>query len=151
MPSRKIDDWLDAYMEYTSNSEPPTLFRKWTGISVIAAALQRKCYVDWGMLTFYPNLYIILVGPSGTRKGTAMYPGQDLLRELGIPLAADATTLQALIRRLKETNNTQINPDTGVPVFHSSMTIFSKESKYFPALTPPAQALGLEPLETILV
>ncbi len=127
MSDRKLTDWLDSYMEYTDNSEPPVLFRLWTAISVLAAALQRKCYVDWGMLTFYPNLYIILVGPSGTRKGTAMYPGQDLLRELGVSLAADATTLQALIRRLKETNSTQLSPETGLPVFHSSMTIFSKE------------------------
>ena len=131
MPKRKCDDWITTYMHYTENSEPPTLFRKWVGISVIAAALQRKCRLEWGMLTFYPNLYVLLIGPSGTRKGTAMYPGQDLLRELSVPMAADATTLQALIRRLKENNSSTYDADTGLTEFHSSMTIFSKEFTVF--------------------
>ncbi len=131
MNKRLCHDWLDTYMSYTSNSEPPTLFRTWVGISVIAAALQRKCRLNWGMLTFYPNLYILLIGPSGTRKGTAMYPGQDLLRSIDIPMAADATTLQALIRRLKENNSSTFDPETGITELHSSMTIFSKEFTVF--------------------
>jgi hypothetical protein len=131
MKKRKCSDWIESYLEYTDNSEPPALFRLWTGISVLAAALQRKCYVSWGMLTFYPNLYVILVGPSGTRKGTAMYPGQALLRRLEVRLAADATTLQALIRRLKESTSTRIDTATGLPQSHSSMTIFSKEFTVF--------------------
>ena len=131
MSERHLPDWLDAYMDYTDNSEPPKLFRLWVGISVIAAAMQRKCCVEWGMLTFYPNLYVILVGPAATRKGTAMYPGQALLRKLEVPMAADATTLQALIRRLKEASTTVVDSRTHIPKFHSSMTIFSKEFTVF--------------------
>lgn len=131
MSERRLPDWLDAYMEYTDNSEPPELFRQWVGVSVIAAALQRKCYLNWGMLTFYPNMYIILVGPPAARKGTAMYPGQALLRKLEIPMAADSTTREALIRRLKEASTTVVNSKTSIPSFHSSMTIFSKEFTVF--------------------
>lgn len=130
MSERQLPNWLDAYMEYTDNSEPPELFRQWVGISVLAAAMQRKCYLSWGMLTFYPNLYIILVGPPATRKGTAMYPGQAFLRKLEIPMAADATTLQALIRRLKEANATVVNARS-MASFHSSLTVFSKEFTVF--------------------
>ena len=80
---RKLPNWIDAFMLYTHNTEPPTLFRKWTAISCIAAAMQRKCVVEWGTsLTFYPNLFIVLVGPSATGKGTAMNPGLDIISEL---------------------------------------------------------------------
>ncbi len=51
---RKLNDWIDGFMQYTENSEPPLLFRKWTAISCMAAALQRKVRIEWGTaLTFY--------------------------------------------------------------------------------------------------
>jgi hypothetical protein len=132
-PKRKLDNWIDAFLQYTDNTEPPYLFRKWTAISVIASALQRKCYIKWGTsLTWYPNLYVVLVGPSATGKGTAMSPGLDLLQDLGtIRLASNATSLQALIRRLKETNLSDPDMETGKMQLHSSMTIFSKEFTVF--------------------
>lgn len=130
---RQLPDWIDAFMLYTENTEPPILYRKWTAISVLAAVLQRKCRVEWGTsLIFYPNLYIVLVGPSATGKGTAMSPGLDLLEDLRhIKIAAQATSLQALIRRLKETNFNDPDLKTGEMQMHSSMTIFSKEFTVF--------------------
>lgn len=131
--NRKLKDWLDGFLKYTENTEPPFLFRKWTGISVIASVLQRKCRVEWGSsLVFYPNLYIILVGPSASGKGTAMTPGLDLLHNLGhVKISAQATSLQALIRRLKETNYNDIDLETGEMLAHSSLTVFSKEFSVF--------------------
>lgn len=130
---RELPNWIDGFMLYTENTEPPRLFRKWTALSIIAAALQRKVRMEWGTsLIFYPNLYVVLVGKSATGKGTAMNPGLDLIRDLGtIRIAANATSLQALIRRLKETNLTDVDMITGKTNFHSSMTIYSKEFTVF--------------------
>lgn len=129
---RALSDWLDGYMEYTEDSEPPKMFHLWTAISTIASALQRKCYLCWGTLTFYPNLYVVLVAPSGKcRKGTAMDPARDLLNTLALPLAAEATTREALIRALREANSTNFDPNTGDQHFHSSLTIHSKELTVF--------------------
>jgi hypothetical protein len=132
-PGRMLEDWIAGFMEYTDNTEPPYLFRKWTAISCIAAALQRKVRCEWGTsLTFYPNLYIVLVGPSATGKGTAMNPGLSIISEIpAIRLSAQATSLQALIRHLKDTNLTDINLETSEQQFHSSLTIFSKEFTVF--------------------
>jgi hypothetical protein len=131
--NRKLDDWINSFMEFTENSEPPEAFRFWTAVSVLASALQRKCFIQWGSsLIFYPNLYIVLVGPSGVRKGTAMDPGFDLIEDIGkIKVSAQATSLQALIRRIKETNYQDPDLNTGKMQFHSSMTIFSKEFTVF--------------------
>lgn len=130
---RQLEDWISAWLKFTTNTEPADTFRLWTAISIIASALQRKCYLPWGSsLVFYPNLYIVLVGPSGVRKGTAMSPGLDIIQDLGkIKTAAQATSLQALIRRLKETNFQDPDLETGALQFHSSMTIFSKEFTVF--------------------
>lgn len=130
MSERLLNDWINSYMVYTEDSDPPRTYRLWTAVSVVAAALQRKCYIPWGGDKMFPNLYIILVGPSGCRKGTAMKPGQRMLRELQIPMAHEATTYQALIRRLRQVNATDITPE-GAPQFHASMTVFSKEFTVF--------------------
>src|SRR4030066_746896 len=94
--NRCLGDWISGFMQYTENSEPPTLFKKWTAISCIAAALQRKVRVEWGTaLTFYPNFYVVLVGPSATGKGTAMNPGLGILNEVpAVRMTAQATSLQ---------------------------------------------------------
>lgn len=130
---RNLPNWLDAFMLLTEDSEPPILFRKWTGISTIASALQRKCRVDIGIsLTFYPNFYVVLVGPSATGKGTAMKYAYDIIEQVpAIRLSAQATSLQALIRRMKETNLTDIDMETGQQYFHSSLSIFSNEFTVF--------------------
>ena len=132
MSERRLTDWIDAYMTFTENTEPAELFRKWTAVSVICAALRRKCRLDWGSLTFYPNMYIILVGPSGSRKGTAMDPAYEIACEIAdIKMAAEATTRESLIRQLKKANYTEHNLVTGKPDYHSSLTIWSQELTVF--------------------
>lgn len=128
---RVLDDWLSSYLKYTSNSEPPTSYHTWVGISIIAAVLQRKCFLPWGTLTFYPNMYIVLVGPSGKcRKGTAMSFGKKLLSKLGIKIAAEAITREALIRELKNSEGSSLD-DQGLPEMHSSLTVYSPELTVF--------------------
>ena len=128
--ARKAGDWLTSYLKYTENSEPPELYKLWVGISVIAASLQRKVFLEWEKKV-YPNMYIVLVGPSGKcRKGTAMYPGEALLRKLGVKLSAEAITREALIRELKNSVEGAILSETS-HMMHSSLTVFSKELTVF--------------------
>lgn len=128
---RKLGNWIDHYMHYTENSEPPNLFRKWCAISTIAAAMQRKCWLHWGTdMTLYPNMFIVLVGPPATRKGTAMNPAERLLRDLEIKFAASATTKEALIQSITSAE-TFTNLVNGEICIHSSLTVFSKELTVF--------------------
>ncbi len=130
---RSLPDWINGFMRLTDDSEPPKLFLKWAAISAVASALQRKTFLKLGIsLTIYPNLYIVLVGPSATGKGTAMKYSYDILENIpSIHLSAQATSLQALIRRMKDINLTDIDPKTGKQYFHSSLTIFSNEFTVF--------------------
>jgi len=129
---RKLDDWLSAYMDYTDDTEPRELFRKWCGISAIAACLKRKCYLALGREIFYPNFYIVLVGPPAARKGTAMKPAIELLDSLGIVKAADESSRQKLITRLKMCYTVEGDPNNQAGMFsHSSLTIISTELTVF--------------------
>lgn len=123
-----IDNWIKSYLRYTDNSEPPTLFREWCAVSVIAAALQRKCWLEWGTVMMYPNLYVVLTAPAGkARKGTAMQPAKKLLSTLGIPMSAEAITREALIKLLRESER----DIDGIGGAHSSLTVMSPELTVF--------------------
>lgn len=130
MAQRNVPDWIEGYLAYTEDSEPPKLFKEWCAVSVIAAALQRKCRLEWGTTVFYPNLYIVLTAPAGkARKGTAMAPARKFIDRIGIPLAAEAVTREALIRTLKESESV-ISTENGI-IVHSSLTVFSPELTVF--------------------
>lgn len=129
---RQLNDWIDGYLTVCKNSEPPKMYHLWCAISVIAAVLQRKCRIDWGTITFYPNMYIVLVGPSGAcRKGTAMGTALDFLENLDVKLAAESITREALIRELKNANDNTVNLETGSSDMHSSLTIWAPELTVF--------------------
>jgi len=127
---RKVPDWIDGFLRCTENTEPSRAYRLWTAVASIASVLQRKCRLDWGTLTFYPNMYVVLVGPPAARKGTAMSLAKPLLDELQIKMAAEAITREALIRELKNSTDTLIT-EGGKMYFHSSLTIWSQELTVF--------------------
>ena len=130
MSRRTGDDWIEAFVRYTQNTEPRESFKRWTAISTVAAVLQRKCFLRWGSETFYPNMYIVLVGPPASRKGSAMRPGRDLLNKIGIYTSANASSWQKLVGSLKEQIETGQGPD-GKMVMHASMNIISTELTVF--------------------
>ena len=131
MADRLLPNWIDAYLEYSDNEEPAKIFKYWAAIGAVAACLERKCWTTIGKLTFYPNFYIVLVGPSGCRKGTALDPIYKLLSHRNIHLSADCTTIQALVKDLSESASLNVSQDGTGMESHISMTIFSKELTVF--------------------
>ncbi len=131
MEDRKLPDWIEGYLKFTSNDEPRETFRLFTAVSTVAAGLQRKCHINWEK-TIYPNLYIVLVGPPAARKNTAIEPAEEMLIELGIQVSAQATTREALIRRLKKVGELpQLSEEILVTPQDAAMTIVSSEFTVF--------------------
>lgn len=119
-------------MLYTANSEPSELYREWVGVFSIASVLRRKCFLPWlGTDTFYPNLYVVLVGPAGARKGTAMRPGVTLMRKMGINMSSASITREALILQLKDSQDTEVDTDAGTMTLNSSLSVVSEELTVF--------------------
>lgn len=132
MGNRRLSNWLSAYLKYAENSEPPKSYHTWVGISLISAALQRRCWIKWGYETIYPNMYIVLIGPSGKcRKGTAMNIGKAIIGDIGIAMTSESTTREALIRDMKEAIGNFINPENNSMTFHCSLFCMSEELSVF--------------------
>ena len=132
MSLRRLNDWVSGYIEYSQETESPLSYHIWTSISLLAAALQRRVYIKWGYEILYPNMYIVLVGPSGKcRKGSAMNLGKDIITGLGIKVTSESITREALIRSMKRAVVNYIEPDTGIVRFHCSLTAMSQELSVF--------------------
>jgi hypothetical protein len=133
--SRELKSWLDAYLEYTDNSESPISYHTWCGLATIAGALQRKVYLRWGIgQVIYPNLYVVLIGPSGkTRKGVALGIAKDLLRQIpGITVAPESSSgKQSTILVMKRAGLDFVDPTDGKTKRHCSVTAFSEELSVF--------------------
>lgn len=62
-----IKDWL----AFCGGSETPFIMNLWTMLSGVAACLGRRNKLVIGRQTFYPNMYVFLVGPPAVRKSTS--------------------------------------------------------------------------------
>ncbi len=136
---RRLTNWKDAYLQYVDETEPPILYKEWTAISVIASALQRKSHIRFGTYVFYPNMYIVLVGPSGKcRKSKAMEPGRDFLNNINVNIAPDATSQVALLSELEDAIESGMTDRDGVPIpAHCSLTVYSMELTVFLSYNNP--------------
>lgn len=123
---RLLENWLLSYLTLVKKTEPPSRFHLWTAITIIGAMLGRKCEVKLGPESFFPNLYTILVGPPGVRKGTAIKYGHSILKEVQKGTSApDVVTKEQLIAEFELVQDT-VNVN-GNMVVHSSMFIIAPE------------------------
>lgn len=129
---RNLNNWIDAYCEYTADTESHPMFNKWVGASVISAALRKKVKFDLGRIKIYPNLYVVLVAEPGVaRKSQAISYGKGVMKGIQeINIASDAITREALLEECSGAVTDDILP-SGQILRHSSLTICSTEFETF--------------------
>ena len=76
---RLLNDWLKAFLDYTEELESPVTFLRWAGLATIGGAAQRKIFAETQAYMAFPNMYVTLVGPAGSKKSTAIRQGARLL------------------------------------------------------------------------
>lgn len=98
--SRRTNDWLQAFVDYSSFGEAPKRMYFWVGVSAIAGALRRRVWIDQAYFKWYANQYIILVAPPGiVSKSTTADTGMSLLRQVpNIKFGPSVVTWQALVQ-----------------------------------------------------
>lgn len=101
MPRLLQKSWLDSYLDYQANTENPREYNLWSGISVVSSALKRQVHIWYRQFQLYPNQYVILVGPAGIGKGSAINPAVAIAEEAGvINYIKDKITPEQLIEKL---------------------------------------------------
>jgi ABC-type phosphonate transport system ATPase subunit len=93
-------NFIESYLDFYADTEVPTIFNRWSAITGISALLGRQCWVEHGHNVIYPNMYVMLVGESGTRKSTAVGFSRKLLTDVGYKkFAAKKTSKEKVPRR----------------------------------------------------
>ena len=72
MKLETTNEFLKTYLEYVEHTESPRIFHIWAALVGISSCLGRKSFLPFGISPMFPNLFVLLVGPPATRKGTAM-------------------------------------------------------------------------------
>lgn len=98
---RHFTHWLRAYVAHAQVSESPIVFHVWTAISTVAGALRRNVWIDQIRYRYYPNFYIVLVGPAAITKTTAINSGKKLLTKVkGVNFGPASATWQSMIKNM---------------------------------------------------
>jgi hypothetical protein len=126
---RKLSSWTQAFEEYVKPMGSPPLFGRWTGIFTIAAAMERKTFVDTPKGRLFPNLYTILVGPAGAGKTVASSIAHDMMLHLEEHhIAPTSLTKAAMMDALEKAERHIVRPqDTPAVIDFNSLTIISNE------------------------
>lgn len=95
-----MTDYFAAYFAYAGvgKSESPTIFHRWTAVSIVGALLSRSIWFPFGHGRIYPNQYVMLMGSAGARKSTAINIGAKVCRAAGFNhFAADRVSKEKFL------------------------------------------------------
>lgn len=111
---------IQAYLDYTEKQESPELFHFWSCMSILSMALGRKCFINRGYFTCYPNQYIILVSDSAFCRKT-------VASDMAIRLYRDASIGDVFQGKVTERAMSQYLGDKTKSLGTASMYIYSPE------------------------
>src|SRR5690606_2605586 len=91
-------DIFRHYLQMTSGTEVPAIYRRWAIIAAIGAWIGRDAYFKFGGTELYPNLYVLLMGSSGAKKSSAIKRAKKILMQAGYEsFAAEKTTKEKFL------------------------------------------------------
>jgi hypothetical protein len=124
--ARRVNSWIEEFTKSTEPLETPKIFRRWAGISTIAAVLEQKVWMQTSTELF-PNIYTILVSGPGLGKTRTINAATAYLREIPeFHIAPTSLTSASLVDALMESKRLLIRlPDE--PLEYNSMLIAADE------------------------
>ncbi len=137
--SRRLPNWLDSWLSYTNVLGSPEIFRKWAGIGILGAVLERKVWARTKGSDLFPNLYIILVGPPGVGKSAVLSQSERLLRQVPeLFVAPSSVTTASIIDSLALAQRKIIRPQStpNFVQFNSLQIVASELGVFLPAYDP---------------
>jgi hypothetical protein len=92
-----IDLVVDSNIEF----EAPKRFYYWSALSAISAVLKDRVYFDMYAYKLYPNIYVLLYGPSGVRKGPPIALAEHVVKLVDNTRVINGrSSIEAIIKQL---------------------------------------------------
>jgi len=121
--------WMERVLESTKDSESPREYYYWAALSAISAVVANKVYLDRFYYKLWPNIYVILVGRSGLRKGPPIALAKKLVEEVNnTRVFSGRSSIEAIINELSIAKTT---PNGGPPIMDARGFLVSSEFASF--------------------
>lgn len=128
------EDWLNDFMSLTSTLVSPEIFRTWAGITVAAAAMERRLWTRTSGGAIYPNLFTTLVAPPGIGKSTVIDLCEGMMQDAGkFKLAPKDVTRSSLIDALTKAAQKQVKSTSEMIEYNSLFVTASELGVFLPA------------------
>jgi hypothetical protein len=102
------DNFIQQYLSYVGETECPTFYHRWCCISMVATYLERTYWFPNGHSIIYPNMYIMLLGPPGARKSTAIKVSKKVIAAAGYTrFSAEKTSKEKFLLDLAGEESTE--------------------------------------------
>lgn len=121
--------WVDKVLESTKGSESPREYYYWAALSAMSAVVANRVYLDRFYYKLWPNIYVILVGKSGLRKGPPVALAKSLVEEVdNTRVIAGRSSIEAII---KDLSTAFTKPSGGPPIMDARGFLVSSEFASF--------------------
>jgi hypothetical protein len=74
--------WIQEVLDAYSESEAPPKFFYWSALSAISAIVRKNVYLDMQHYILRPNIYVMIVADSGTKKGIPVNLAKEVVKRL---------------------------------------------------------------------
>jgi hypothetical protein len=130
---RRLKSWIGGFLDYTKNVGSPEIWRRWTAISILGGALERRVGLKTARGILYPNTFVMLVGPPAAGKSIIIEEARKFWTDAGgLFLAPSAITRAGMIDILEESRKTILTPD-GPMIYHPMLVASSEFGNLVPA------------------
>lgn len=136
---RRLDSWIEQFVEYTDGISSPIRFRRWAAINALAGLLERRVWVVTRKRALYANLFTLLIGPPGVGKtevirevSTVWKEVKDLSGGRKLHVAPDDMTKAALVKTLAKATTRLVLSDIELVEYHSLLASIAEFSVFLP-------------------
>ncbi len=93
--------WLNEITSSTAEAESPERYQYWSAMAAISATIKKNVYLDRHYYKLYPNIYVLLVGKSGLRKGNPILLAKSLVEKANVTrTVVGRGSIQAVIKEI---------------------------------------------------
>lgn len=138
-----MSNFLQDYGVFSGGNETPELYHVWAGFSVLASFAGRRVWVQQGIHTIYPNLYVILVGNASIGKSLAMDYANKILREFpeDVNIGPSTVTFEELCRFMGKECVREIEVE-GEKLQFTPVTLYADELSVFLGTADPLKMIN---------
>lgn len=93
--------WLEEITNQHKELESPISFWWWSAVAALSATMKDQVYLDRYIYKLYPNIYVLLHGESGIKKGPPIGMAKKLVKPVGgINVISGRSSIQGILKEM---------------------------------------------------